>query len=180
MHTTNIIRRIDDLGRIAIPKEIRRSLRIWEGEPMEIFTDKDKVIFRKYSDIKSRCVEIAQLCCKSWSPAYLHFLVICDNSTIIAGPDKYVNLPISAELSDLIRDRKTSFDFSRVRLCNLSRVRLCNNFEDTISAVSPILYVGELYGAVLLVNKNFNKEINKSELGAMSMINNIITKSLEN
>ena len=50
MKATGIVRRVDDLGRIVIPKEIRRTLKIREGEPLEIFTDKDgSVIFKKYS-----------------------------------------------------------------------------------------------------------------------------------
>ena len=50
MKATGIVRRIDDLGRVVIPKEIRRTLRIREGDPLEIFTDRDgEVIFKKYS-----------------------------------------------------------------------------------------------------------------------------------
>ena len=52
MKATGIVRRIDDLGRIVIPKEIRRTLRIREGDPLEIFTDREgKVILKKYSPI---------------------------------------------------------------------------------------------------------------------------------
>ena len=50
MKATGIVRRIDDLGRVVIPKEIRRTMRIREGDPLEIYTDKDGgVIFKKYS-----------------------------------------------------------------------------------------------------------------------------------
>ena len=48
MKATGIIRRVDDLGRVVIPKEIRRTLRIREGDPLEIYTEKDAVVFRKY------------------------------------------------------------------------------------------------------------------------------------
>ena len=52
MRATGIVRRIDDLGRVVIPKEIRRTMRIREGDPLEIFTDRDgSVILRKYSPI---------------------------------------------------------------------------------------------------------------------------------
>ena len=52
MKATGIVRRIDDLGRVVIPKEIRRTMRIREGDPLEIFTDRDgEVIFKKYSPI---------------------------------------------------------------------------------------------------------------------------------
>ena len=49
MRATGIVRRIDDLGRVVVPKEIRRQLRIREGDPLEIFTEKDTVIFKRYS-----------------------------------------------------------------------------------------------------------------------------------
>ena len=49
MKATGIVRRIDDLGRVVIPKEIRRNLHLKEGDPLELFIDKDNVVFRKYS-----------------------------------------------------------------------------------------------------------------------------------
>ena len=53
MKATGIVRRIDDLGRVVIPKEIRRTLRIREGDPLEIYTDREgEVILKKYSPIK--------------------------------------------------------------------------------------------------------------------------------
>ena len=55
MKATGIVRRIDDLGRVVIPKEIRRTLRIREGDPLEIYTEKDgEVIFKKYSILRRR------------------------------------------------------------------------------------------------------------------------------
>ena len=52
MKATGIVRRIDDLGRVVIPKEIRRTLRIREGDPLEIFTDREgEIILKKYSPI---------------------------------------------------------------------------------------------------------------------------------
>ena len=65
MKATGVVRRIDDLGRIVIPKEIRRTMRIREGDPLEIFTDKDGgVVFKKYSlmggvaDLRARCARL--------------------------------------------------------------------------------------------------------------------------
>ena len=53
MKATGVVRRIDDLGRVVIPKEIRKTLRIKEGDPLEIFTDREgSIILRKYSPIK--------------------------------------------------------------------------------------------------------------------------------
>ena len=63
MKATGIVRRIDDLGRVVIPKEIRRTMRIREGDPLEIFTSKDgEVIFKKYSLLGGVDEFAAQLC----------------------------------------------------------------------------------------------------------------------
>ena len=63
MKATGIVRRIDDLGRVVIPKEIRRTMRIREGDPLEIFTDKDgELIFKKYSPIGELSDFAAQIC----------------------------------------------------------------------------------------------------------------------
>ena len=53
MKATGIVRRIDELGRVVIPKEIRRTLRIREGDPLELFTDRDELMLKKYSPIAS-------------------------------------------------------------------------------------------------------------------------------
>ena len=60
MKATGIIRRIDDLGRVVIPKEVRRTLHIQEGDPLELFTEGDVICFRKYSPNSeiSRTVEV--------------------------------------------------------------------------------------------------------------------------
>lgn len=63
MKATGIVRRIDDLGRVVIPKEIRRTLRIREGDPLEIFTEKDgEVIFKKYSPMGELGEFATQIC----------------------------------------------------------------------------------------------------------------------
>ena len=63
MKATGIVRRIDDLGRVVIPKEIRRTMRIREGDPLEIYTDKDgEVIFKKYSPMGELAEFAAQIC----------------------------------------------------------------------------------------------------------------------
>lgn len=63
MKATGIVRRIDDLGRVVIPKEIRRTMRIREGDPLEIYTSRDgEVIFKKYSLMGGLDDFAAQLC----------------------------------------------------------------------------------------------------------------------
>ena len=85
MKATGIVRRIDELGRVVIPKEIRRTLRIREGDPLEIFTDKDGgVILKKYSPI-GELSESAQELAASLHQAFALPAAICDKDTYVAS-----------------------------------------------------------------------------------------------
>ena len=84
MKATGIVRRIDDLGRIVIPKEIRRTLRIKEGDPLEIFTDKEgEVILKKYSPI-GELSEFATEYAETLNKTTGHIACITDKDTVIA------------------------------------------------------------------------------------------------
>ena len=84
MKATGIVRRIDELGRVVIPKEIRRTLRIREGDPLEIFTDREgEVILKKYSPI-GELGDFAKEYAESLHLALGHTALICDKDNIIA------------------------------------------------------------------------------------------------
>src|SRR5690606_24522992 len=84
MKATGIVRRIDDLGRVVIPKEIRRTLRIREGDPLEIFTDREgEVILKKYSPI-GELNEFANEYCESLHENTKFIAMITDRDNIIA------------------------------------------------------------------------------------------------
>jgi AbrB family transcriptional regulator (stage V sporulation protein T) len=81
---TGIVRRIDDLGRVVIPKEIRRTMRIREGDPLEIYTDKDgEVIFKKYSPMGELSAFATQLC-EALGKTTGEKICVCDRDTVIA------------------------------------------------------------------------------------------------
>ena len=110
MKATGIVRRVDDLGRIVIPKEIRRTLRIREGDPLEIYTEKDGgVIFRKYSPMGD-LQEFAAQMCESIGAATGHIAAVSDRDSIIAlhGAPKreLVEKHNSPELEKLMEQRK--------------------------------------------------------------------------
>ena len=84
MKATGIVRRIDDLGRVVIPKEIRRTLRIREGDPLEIYTEKDgEVIFKKYSPMGD-LGEFAGQICEAIGKNTGYIAAVCDRDAIIA------------------------------------------------------------------------------------------------
>ena len=85
MKATGIVRRIDDLGRVVIPKEIRRTLRIREGDPLEIFTDREgEIILKKYSPIGELSAFAAQYA-DSLAQTSERLVCICDMDQIVAA-----------------------------------------------------------------------------------------------
>ena len=111
MKTTGVIRRIDDLGRIVIPKEIRRNLRIKNGDTLEVFVDVDSVILKKYSPIES--IEDAALkYVDSFNQVLKHNIIVTDKDKVIAvsGSLKknYLGKNIS-EFTDRGIERRDSF-----------------------------------------------------------------------
>ena len=110
MKATGIVRRIDDLGRVVIPKEIRRTLRIREGDPLEIFTDREGgVILKKYSPI-GELTDFSKDYAESLQQAIGHIILIADKDAFISAsgaPKKeYVERKISPELEKIMDDRK--------------------------------------------------------------------------
>ena len=84
MKATGVVRRIDDLGRVVIPKEIRKTLRIKEGDPLEIFTDREgQIILKKYSPI-GELTEFATEYAETLSKTTGHIACITDKDNVIA------------------------------------------------------------------------------------------------
>ena len=147
MKATGIVRRIDDLGRVVIPKELRRSLRIREGEPLEIFTDGEGgVVFRKHSPIGGVgefTMQYADAINKSSGIP----VAICDMNTVVAvaGISKkdYLEKPISADLSGIIEKRRS------YTATTGSVVTVTDESGGVVSYLSPIVSEGSVLGAVM-------------------------------
>ena len=109
MKATGIVRRIDDLGRVVIPKEIRRTLRIREGDPLEIFTDREgEIILKKYSPI-GELGTMAKLYAESLSQALGCTVCITDTDQIVAvsgaGKKDLQDQPVGREFAKLLQER---------------------------------------------------------------------------
>ena len=107
MKATGIVRRIDDLGRVVIPKEIRRTMRIREGDPLEIYTDREgEVIFKKYSPIGELTTFASQYADTLYKTCNLEVL-ICDRDAVIAvagvSKKEYMDKPLSSELDEIMQ-----------------------------------------------------------------------------
>ena len=151
MKATGIVRRVDDLGRIVIPKEIRRTLKIREGDPLEIYTEKDGgVIFRKYSPM-GELQEFAASICESIGVNTGHVAAVSDRDSIIAlsGAPKreLVDKPNSQELDKLMQQRKLyRYEPGQMKL----RVTEASD-KYHLGVAAPILSQGDLMGCVMLL-----------------------------
>ncbi len=156
MKATGIVRRIDDLGRVVMPKEIRRTMRIREGDPLEIYTNNDgEVIFKKYSPIGELSAFSGQ-----YAEA-LHKIgglptVICDRDHVVAVaglPKKEMaERRLSAEMEEILESRKTVI-FSEGK----AGVKPIDGTERKVSVACPILSAGDVTGAVMFVTSECKK-----------------------
>ena len=151
MKATGIVRRIDDLGRVVIPKEIRRTLRIREGDPLEIFTSNDgEVIFKKYSpigELSSFAGQYAEILHKTTAKPVL----VCDRDHVVSvsGVPKKELLErrISPALEEMIEQRK-SFVLGN----DGSKLFPVEGVEKTALVAYPIISAGDVCGAILFLN----------------------------
>ena len=152
MKATGIVRRIDDLGRVVIPKEIRRTMRIREGDPLEIYTDREgEVIFKKYSpigELASFASQYADTLHKTCGMA----VVICDRDAVIACaglPKKeYNDKTLSDELERVIENR-TLYCYRE----GSSKLPVTKDGNmHFVSCAMPIITEGDIVGCVASVS----------------------------
>lgn len=154
MKATGIVRRIDDLGRVVIPKEIRRTMRIREGDPLEIFTDRNgEVIFKKYSPIGELTAFAGQYCETLYKTCGLS-VIVCDRDSVVACagvPKKeYADKSLSDGLEKVMEGRAlyTHSDSTK------KMPALSDGGSHYISSAMPIISEGDIIGCVAALVQN--------------------------
>lgn len=165
MKATGIVRRIDDLGRVVIPKEIRRTLRIREGDPLEIFTDRNgEVILKKYSPI-GELYKISSEYTESLSAVTGYTVCVADTEQIVAvsgsGKKTLTEKCITSEMRKIM-DMRNSFVAERNEKKYVQVVEE-EIQEYTAQAISPIICEGDVIGAVILLGKSGEKKFGDLE-----------------
>jgi AbrB family transcriptional regulator, stage V sporulation protein T len=153
MKATGIVRRIDDLGRVVIPKEIRRTLRIREGDPLEIFVDRDgEVILKKYSPI-SELGDFAKEYAEALYDSLGNPVLICDRDSYIAVAGSSKKDYLNKNIGELVE--KTMEDRSSVLITQQGEFSIIDGNEETVSSytIGPIIANGDPIGAVLIFAK---------------------------
>lgn len=164
MKATGIVRRIDDLGRVVVPKEIRRTLRIREGDPLEIFTDREGgVILRKYSPIRE-LGEFAQQYADSMAKITGYTIAITDKDQVIAsaGDSKkeLMSKKISSELEEAVEERSTIIATKEDK----NFILITNSEIDFVQEViSPIISEGDIIGSVAILSKDTKEKFGETQ-----------------
>lgn len=164
MKATGIVRRIDDLGRVVIPKEIRRTLRIREGDPLEIFTDREgEVILKKYSPV-GELGTLAKLYAESLAQTLGCTVCITDTDQVVAasgnGKKELQDQFIGKELEQLMKDRGQVLAGSK----DASYVRVVPDMKDyQDEAICLIICEGDVIGSVVLLNRDAKRKFGEVE-----------------
>ena len=179
MKATGIVRRVDDLGRIVIPKEIRRTLRIREGDPLEIYTEKDGgVIFRKYSPMGD-LQEFAAQMCESLGSATGRIAAVSDRDSIIAlhGAPKraLMDKPNSPELERIMEQRRNYL----YKPGDTPIYAADGEDHYQLGAAAPILSQGDLMGCVLFLMNGEEMPLQESDQVMAKVAAEFLAKQLE-
>lgn len=176
MKATGIIRRIDDLGRIVIPKEIRKSLRIREGENLEIFVEQnDKIVLKKHS-LLGQIENFAQDLTDSVHLFIKENIIITDNDRILAvtGNSKknILDKSVSEEIELKIKRHEEILEK------HTKTLKLTDDYEiEGTYAISPIIVNGDCIGLVIIVSSNNN--VDESTFKIAQIMSEFIKNSLE-
>ena len=148
MKATGVVRRIDDLGRIVIPKEIRRTLRIRDGESLEIYVEDEMIALKKFSsmnDLNDICKDLVNTINQTLSKNVL----ITDRDCVISfsgnNKNNYLNKSISKYLEEVLNNREIVVEKDKVE------VEFIDNLKEEYSyTISPIITNGDVIGSVII------------------------------
>ena len=183
MKATGIVRRIDDLGRVVIPKEIRKTLRIKEGDPLEIFTDKEgEVILKKYSPI-GELSEFATEYAETLAKTTGHIACITDKDTVIAvsggSKKEFLEQSISDELERILEDKEnyTSRENNNLAVPITKNDNKERRFNSQV--VYPIISDGDAIGSVILLSKEPGIKMTEVEQKVVQSAASFLGKQME-
>ena len=148
--STGIVRRIDELGRIVIPKEIRKSLRIKSGDTLEILLNDDNIMLRKYSQIEN-AIDMVETYVESFHQVLKYNVIVTDTDKVIAAAGnlkkKYLNLGISDKLTNMIERRESFIERKK------SEIEICPGItEYGYYTIATIINNGDSIGSVIILS----------------------------
>lgn len=165
MRATGIVRRIDDLGRVVIPKEIRRVLRIREGDPLEIYTNSDgEVILKKYSPIQ----ELSR-----YAEEYAETVAnILGSTVVVSDTDQVIAVSGSSGQKKDLLDRKIDYELDKI-------IQSKNRYLNDHKIVIPIISQGDAIGSITILPKDADKILGDTELKAAEIGAGFLARQME-
>lgn len=181
MKATGIVRRIDELGRVVIPKEIRRTLRIKEGDPLEIFTDRDELMLKKYSPIAT-LEKFSKATARSLNDLSGKLAVICDTDGILhacgEGKKELDGKILSQDMEKILRERRTY-------IANAAEggdiLPLTDGLNEGITAqiIVPIISGGDCLGAVVVLSKETGAKMDGGDMNLAKLTADILANQFD-
>ncbi len=174
MKSTGVVRRVDDLGRIVIPKEIRRTLRIRDGESLEIFVDREMIALKKFSKM-SDMNEVSKQLVDIVNSVIGQNVFITDRDNFIAGSGslrkEYLNKSISKFLESIMKERRTVV---RQDLHNIELID--GEIEKYAYVICPVIMNGDAIGLVLIVS---SQSVGQIEEKMADVVSKFLGKHIE-
>ena len=179
MKATGIVRRIDDLGRVVIPKEIRRTMRIREGDPLEIYTDNNgEVIFKKYSQIGELALFINQYS-DILNTSTHYSVIVCDKDHVISvsGVPKRELLErrVSNELEDIMESR-SSYIYGQT---SSTPIKPVEGIDKYCLIAMPIIASGDFVGSIMFINNDLDVNITETDIKLIEVAANFLGRQME-
>lgn len=175
MKSTGVVRRVDDLGRIVIPKEIRRTLRIRDGESLEIFVDREMITLKKFSKMTDM-EEISKQLVEIINNTINKNVLITDRDKFVAASGnlrkKYLDKNISKLLENIMRERKSLFENS------VHEIQIVDNENEFLSyVIYPIIMNGDAIGLIMALSEK--SDIDKLDEKLISVAAQFLGKYVE-
>lgn len=181
MKATGIVRRIDDLGRVVVPKEIRRTLRLREGTPLEIFTDREgEIILKKYSPM-AELGAFAKQYAEALAQTTGHAVYITDRDQVIAvagGKKELLQKPLSKQLEQMILNRESG-QWTREDK-KFAAITGEGGEDYPYQTMQVILSEGDAIGAVLLMSKDARGRMGEAEQKLAMTAAGFLGRQMEN
>ncbi|VBB06376.1 lp hng hel abrb: transcriptional regulator abrb family [Lucifera butyrica] len=187
MKATGIVRRIDDLGRVVIPKEIRRTLRIREGDPLEIYVDREgEVILKKYSPV-GELGDFAKEYADSLYEAIGQIILIADRDNVVAvaGASKkeFLGKSIGPAVEKVMEERKTALinnpgEYKHCKGCAAQCEEDESHCKFTAQVIAPIIVEGDAIGAVIITSKEAGVQFGDMEVKLAETAGGFLAKQM--
>ncbi len=180
MRDTGIVRRIDDLGRVVIPKEIRKTLRIKEGDPLEIFTNKDELLFKKYSPLGGE-TDLAFSVGESLTATSGKNCIITDTDTVVFSNTKAKEVIGSTVSKDIERIMKNRSEICNCRADGRKPASVFSgeafNYENQV--IVPVVSSGDCYGSVILWDEEKTLRFSSLDVKLVKLAAEFLAKRFE-